>query len=50
MKEPLNSTHTERLTIRISRELLRKVAEKARESGLSVSSCVRMVLSRETKK
>lgn len=49
MKEPSKSTRTERLTLRISTELLDRIKRKARESDLSVSSFVRMVLHKETK-
>ncbi|MBO5319482.1 MAG: ribbon-helix-helix protein, CopG family [Ruminococcus sp.] len=49
MKKQSNSTRSERLVIRISKELLDRVKEKAKENGLSVSSFVRMLLKRETK-
>lgn len=48
MKRQSNSTHTERLTIRISKELLEAVNLKAKDYGLSVSSFVRMLIARET--
>ena len=49
LKEQSNSTHTERLTLRISRDLFDRVKAKAKEHELSVSAFVRMILKRETK-
>ena len=49
MQKPSRNTHTERFTLRISRDLLDRVCRKAQESGLSASAYIRMVLSRETK-
>ena len=61
MKRKSNSTHTERLTIRISKELLeaaltirisKELLEaanlEAKRCGLSVSSFVRMLIAKET--
>ena len=48
MKKQSNSIHTERLTIRISKEILEAASLKAKSCGLSVSSFVRMLIARET--
>ena len=50
MKKQLNSTHTERLTIRISPELMGEIERKAMENELSVSAYVRSTLKNEIKK
>lgn len=50
MKKPLNSTHTERLTTRISPELLGEIKRKAKENELSVSAYVRSTLKKEIQK
>lgn len=44
------SNHTERLTIRISKELLERVKDMARENEMSVAAYVRMILKKEIKK
>ena len=44
------SNLTERLTLRISKELLEKVKNKAVENEMSESAWVRMVLKKEIKK
>ena len=50
MKKRLKATYTERLTIRISKELLEKVKNKAVEHEMSESAWVRMILKKEIKK
>lgn len=50
MKKPSNNIHTERLALRISKDLLERIKTKAKAYGLSASGFVRMVLSRETEK
>lgn len=50
MKKQSNSIHTERLTVRTSKELLEQVRKQARENEMSVAAYVRMVLKRETRK
>lgn len=50
MKERLKPIHTERLQLRISKELLEKVKAKARENEMSIAAYVRSVLKNELKK
>lgn len=49
MKKESQSMNTERLTIRISKELLEAAVQKSMDCGLSVSSFVRMLIARETR-
>ena len=44
MKKQSNSIHTERLTIRISKNLLQQLKQKAKDNEMSVSAYVRMIL------
>ena len=50
MKERLKSIHTERLQLRISKELLEKVKAKALDNEMSVAAYVRLALKNEIKK
>ncbi len=50
MKKRLKAIHTERLTLRISNELLEQLKTKARENEMSVAAYVRMILKKEIKK
>ena len=50
MKKESQSMNTERLTIRISKELLEAAVQKSMDCGLSVSSFVRMLIAKEVKK
>ena len=47
MKKQSNNTHTERLTIRISKDLLEKIQERAGAQEMSVSAYVRACLLKE---
>lgn len=47
MEEKSNSIHTERLTLRISKTLLEEVKQKARDSEMSVSAYIRMILRKD---
>lgn len=47
MGKELNSIHTERLTIRISKSLFQEVKRKAKENEMKVSEYVRMILRKE---
>ena len=44
MKKQSNSTHSERMVIRISKDLLDRVKEKAKENELSVAAFVKLCL------
>ena len=39
--------HTERLTLRISKELLEKVKAKAKDNEMSVAAYIRMLLKKQ---
>lgn len=47
MKKQSNSTHTERLVIRVSKRLKQQINDKAKENEMSVSAYVRMMLKRD---
>ena len=47
MKKQSNSTHTERLNIRVSKSFLQEIKQKAKENEMSVSAYVRMILKKE---
>lgn len=50
MKKQSRLTNTERLTLRVSADLMNRAREKAREYGLSISAFVRMLISKEISK
>ena len=50
MKKQSNSTYTERLTLRVSKDFLQQLKQKAKDNEMSVAAFVRMILKKELKK
>ena len=49
VKKPINKTNDQRLTLRVSKEFLEQIKQKAEENELSVSAYVRQTLKRDIK-